>query len=319
MAEPSPMNPLQIQVYAGAAAGRRARFDRSPITFGREPDNLLVVDDAYVSRYHGELRFEGGQWILDNKSSNGTKLGRRNVTDKPQPIRSGDEVSVGGKLLFSVTIEPVEGPSADERSIMDQDDQDKPAVSPAKKKQKLYMAIAIYMILLLGLVIFLSTLKKGSGPAAVTSRELTRAQVEELVRRPLPATVPSESSYRRLRDEAEELYAIRGNSASGLYDALKVYKQAAAVAGTDNGRLKTEDALAQGRFTEIERVLAEKVYTVYIDGINRLRRGDDEGAYKAIESAKILFGDVHSPLFNNYESRTSDAARGIKGKLKRPK
>ncbi|MEX2216189.1 MAG: FHA domain-containing protein [Phycisphaeraceae bacterium] len=319
MPDPSPMNPLQIQVFAGAASGRRARFDRSPITFGREPDNLLVIDDAFVSRYHGELRFEGGQWLLDNKSSNGTKLGRRKVAEKPQPIQSGDEVSVGGKLLFSITIEPVEGPASEERSIMDMESDEAGEVSPAKKKQKMFVMIGVYMVILLGLVIFLSTLKGKPRDVANTTKELTREQVDRFVRQPLPVAVPSEPRYREYMVAADRLYNIRENSPSGYFEALRAFQNAVSVAGTNNGRLKPEDPQAQLKLTELESALGRKIYDVYIDGINRLRRGDDEGSYRAFESAKVLFNDIGNPLYKNLEGWMADAAKGIKGKLKKPK
>lgn len=45
------------------------------MTIGRSDDNAIVIPDASVSSHHGELIFDGSDWIFrDTGSTNGTKI-----------------------------------------------------------------------------------------------------------------------------------------------------------------------------------------------------------------------------------------------------
>lgn len=45
------------------------------MTVGRADDNSIVIPDASVSSHHGELTFDGADWIFrDTGSTNGTKI-----------------------------------------------------------------------------------------------------------------------------------------------------------------------------------------------------------------------------------------------------
>lgn len=70
-------------------------LDKARITIGRSLDNIIVVDDPRVSRFHAEIRVVRGNFMLfDLNSSGGTYLnGRRTSQGVLYP---GDMISLAG-------------------------------------------------------------------------------------------------------------------------------------------------------------------------------------------------------------------------------
>ncbi len=302
------MNPLQIQLFVGAAAGRRARFDSSPITFGRGAENALIVEDTTVSREHGEIRFEAGHWTLVNRSVNGTRVNRKQVTDKPLPLKSGDEVFVGDKLMFKVTIEPVESAEA---TLVEGEVLDLNAKAAAKPRSKLWIYISGYMGVLLLLVIFLSTMgKKKAGPQE-NIPEQPNDKIEEWVRLPLKRDIASQPKYQEHVAEAEKLFRKRQVKPSGLFEAYREYQLALSVSGRTDDTFPPEDALVQANFFVVRDELIVKVKELYGSAVNRLRRGDNEGAYWGFEDLKTIFNDPLSPLYRNGQDLQNIATKRL--------
>jgi phage tail-like protein len=73
-------------------------------TFGRDPDNLLQLDDPTISRHHGRLECIAGECdITDFGSSNGTFVnGVRIQPRTPLPLNHQDQIRLGPyfELLF---------------------------------------------------------------------------------------------------------------------------------------------------------------------------------------------------------------------------
>lgn len=65
-------------------------------TIGRAPDNDLVIDQPYVSKYHLKIQFtESGQfYVTDLRSTNGTLLNNMKLTDSAM-LSNGDVLSMG--------------------------------------------------------------------------------------------------------------------------------------------------------------------------------------------------------------------------------
>lgn len=74
-------------------------LSQSVTRIGRAADSDLVVhDDKQVSRYHAEIRREGGAYVLrDLQSRNGTHVNGRPVTT--HRLRDGDQIAVGQARL----------------------------------------------------------------------------------------------------------------------------------------------------------------------------------------------------------------------------
>jgi len=76
----------------GAAAP--IELEKPVINIGRDDDNDIVVNDAYVSRHHLQLRFRNGAYILfDLNSRGGTYVG--NVSVQEHQLGDGDIIRIG--------------------------------------------------------------------------------------------------------------------------------------------------------------------------------------------------------------------------------
>ena len=84
------------------AQNRRAYpLNRRVVQIGREIGCNIVLKDASVSRFHADIRSEGGQQVLYSMGSTGTKVGDETVK-QPRMLRDGDEIRVG-RATFTFT------------------------------------------------------------------------------------------------------------------------------------------------------------------------------------------------------------------------
>ncbi|MGB9886250.1 MAG: FHA domain-containing protein [Moorellales bacterium] len=69
------------------------------VSIGRDPQNHIVLPVATVSARHAVIvRRNGGYWIQDAGSTNGTRLNGRLVR-KPARLRAGDKLVLGEAIL----------------------------------------------------------------------------------------------------------------------------------------------------------------------------------------------------------------------------
>lgn len=70
------------------------KLKKSTINIGREPDNDIVIDDAYISRHHLQLRKRSGAYTLfDVDSRGGTKV--NNTPVREHRLQNGDVIHIG--------------------------------------------------------------------------------------------------------------------------------------------------------------------------------------------------------------------------------
>lgn len=75
--------------------GQVYQLDRPVIHIGRHVSNDIVVNDRRVSRYHAEIRYERGQFVLyDLGSLNGVGVNGV-LTHQPTTLRNNDQIAVG--------------------------------------------------------------------------------------------------------------------------------------------------------------------------------------------------------------------------------
>ncbi len=81
---------------------RHVVLAKGVVTIGRQPDNLLPIDNPAVSGYHAKIYFEGGNYIVeDNESFNGTYVNNRRIGKVT--LTDGDVVLIGKHtLLFQI-------------------------------------------------------------------------------------------------------------------------------------------------------------------------------------------------------------------------
>ena len=64
----------------GPHEGQEIALSEATLTFGRTPDNTLIIDDKKTSRRHAEIRADGPNFVLqDLGSSNGTFVNKQRV------------------------------------------------------------------------------------------------------------------------------------------------------------------------------------------------------------------------------------------------
>jgi diguanylate cyclase (GGDEF)-like protein len=101
---PSGASRATLTVLAGSDSGRMIAVGRKGLVVGRGPDADLIVDDVAVSRRHARISPapEGGFFVEDLSSANGTFVGDRRVSCAP--LASGDRLQLGPRyrLRFAV-------------------------------------------------------------------------------------------------------------------------------------------------------------------------------------------------------------------------
>jgi len=91
----------------GPLEGARFPVGSDGITIGRDPDCVVVLDDANVSRFHARLVFHNAAiWVQDAGSRNGVFLNEKRVVRHKQ-FGPGDELVVGDHA-FTLELDPLQ-------------------------------------------------------------------------------------------------------------------------------------------------------------------------------------------------------------------
>lgn len=79
-----------------------------PVSIGRNHGNVVVLRDEHASRFHAQLYFEDGRWlILDRDTRNGTQVSGKRI-QAPTALVDGQEILIGTTRLRFM----LEGPQA---------------------------------------------------------------------------------------------------------------------------------------------------------------------------------------------------------------
>ncbi|MGW9004141.1 FHA domain-containing protein FhaB/FipA [Brevibacterium casei] len=98
-AAPPRANPGSIRVTAGPLAGTSLILSGAPVTFGRAPDNTIVIGDDFASSHHARIIARGGAWVLEDLSStNGTFVDGSKIT-APFDLGIGNQITIGHTTL----------------------------------------------------------------------------------------------------------------------------------------------------------------------------------------------------------------------------
>lgn len=77
-------------------------------TFGRDSGNTVKLPDNHTSKFHAivQPQGDGGCWLVDLGSSNGTHLNGRRLS-RPHLLRHGDQIQIGvNMILFETELDP---------------------------------------------------------------------------------------------------------------------------------------------------------------------------------------------------------------------
>jgi len=95
---------IQISVHYQDGSTKQHRFKQSLITFGRDDDNDVMIDDTEVSRHHARLTYQDDFIILEDLgSTNGTFVNDERLTSLA-PIRPGETFMLGKDVSLAYAI-----------------------------------------------------------------------------------------------------------------------------------------------------------------------------------------------------------------------
>lgn len=293
------MNPIQLAIQTGSTAGTRLSFDQPRVRFGRGPDNDLVIDNPAVSREHGELVFDNGTWSLVNLSSNGTKVGSSTI-HKQTKLTGGEQVSVGGQPIFSVSIQaPAAETSSDDFFSDDEDKETDQKATSGKGRAKLWIGVAAYMVVMLvaGVLIYNVFDSPKNNGSQVTSTPLTKPQVEAAVKRDVEkANAPNTETVQDALGRARTAYQARENNPVKLFEAYEQYRRAIAYSSSDP--LTPDDRLA---YIQVMDELTETVWTKYDSAVTDLDANLYQSATTKFQNLMSIYTDSDSKVYKSVE------------------
>lgn len=93
---PPPERPPALLIDRAAKKGYTLR--KRVVQIGREIGCNIVLKDPTVSRFHADVRAEGGEYVLYSMGSTGTKINGRSIT-VPRMLEEGDQIAIGDTVL----------------------------------------------------------------------------------------------------------------------------------------------------------------------------------------------------------------------------
>jgi pSer/pThr/pTyr-binding forkhead associated (FHA) protein len=94
---------ISLALQAEGCAPTSRHFNQAEITFGRDPNCDIALEDETVSARHARLSYHHGQWWLEDlNSTNGTLLNRQPLLT-PTVVITGDQIGCG-KSTVSVNL-----------------------------------------------------------------------------------------------------------------------------------------------------------------------------------------------------------------------
>ncbi len=303
-AELAGLPPLRVQVLRGQEQGRTVQFDRGPITFGRSPDNRLVIEDPLVSRLHGELLIEDGRWVLANHSTNGCEINGKKVRQKPRPLPAAGMITIAGVALLQTSLHQ---PDAEQAGYLDNAS---PNAANRKSRRKLWIGISVYLLLMVGIGVFFATLDdSGNDDASNPSLQpLTADEIANLIAEDKPILDPDPNAYRQNLREARKLYAESNayvNRTDIAYRAYAAYRTAKAY---NNNTLDEPQDVDQ--HAQLRQTLTQRVTEQYDEAYRRFRTQQWEEARRAFDELRDnYFSDTSSGVYINAGRFRAEAQR----------
>jgi pSer/pThr/pTyr-binding forkhead associated (FHA) protein len=112
----------ELTIKLGDTLVQTHQFNGDLLRVGRSRENDIVLENLSVSRYHVQIRYHQGQYVLfDMNSSNGTFLNGTRVTRRE--LLDGDRITIGKHVLLwhdaseqsTVIDEPPDAPASEQK------------------------------------------------------------------------------------------------------------------------------------------------------------------------------------------------------------
>lgn len=196
------------------------QFQKEVVSFGRQPDNDIVLDLEFVSRIHGVFYMEEGIWyVQDLNSTNGILVNGNRV--EQYAIEEGDCICIQGKdSEESISIYIGGGKEA--------------KGNKTKSKKKLVIILSVVCVLLAGLIVSLIVYAKhrdsSKKDTATPTDASTEAEAETKSEEPATA---STTEAETTTEEAEEIPEDIGFSYGKLQHTTFIFSSGAGAWETD--------------------------------------------------------------------------------------
>jgi pSer/pThr/pTyr-binding forkhead associated (FHA) protein len=90
---------------SGSQPGKEVLLSGDEITFGRDPENTVVLEDVQISRHHLRIYREKQNWLVEDlNSTNGTTVNGK-ALKKAQKLKHDDIVTMGEDVTFKVILQ----------------------------------------------------------------------------------------------------------------------------------------------------------------------------------------------------------------------
>ncbi len=298
----APTETLHVNILAGSNKGKRQVFESAAVTFGREADNDLVIDDPHVSRHHGRIQFEQGKWVVVNQSDNGTKVGRKSVTNKPGRLRDGDTLSVVDLPILQVQmvsrgVVATTNDDGEAPFMSDAPQEAAPAPGGMSRKAKLWLVIGGWWLAMMVIVAIFATLGDGPTEDSDPLPEMwTRTAIEVELARPLDGIVKDTDDAANDLRMAEQAYVMIESDLAQLPRAYRNYRFALARFG--RSQFGSEADL---HYQDVKKQMADRMFDWYEQGYQAMEAGRYREAVTEFKRVLDLYRDTQSKFHGHVE------------------
>lgn len=311
---------LQVEYLTGPNAGRKLLMREPCITFGRSTERSLPIDLPFISREHGEFRYDNGRWLLVNHSNNGTLLNGKPVTHKPRQIKGPCTIAIGDQDVFRV--EPRTGGPDESTHVQDTA---QTASSPAPDndstpkdqagKAKLWIVIGVFWLVAFGFIAF-ATFNRADNSTASPSDHLPKPITAQQIRIEITAlpdkSTPDERRAAQALAQAHEFYALIARRPDAIYNAYDAYRTALSYTRGDS----FDDPQDQRSFYVLQKRLIAGVTRRYESATHLMQSRQYKAADLAFKDLRTFYPAPDSRLFKDALQREA-AARDALNKRRR--
>jgi hypothetical protein len=101
LSEGGSMAQFRFVIRSGPVVGKVFPLEAQEIYIGREPTNMIVINDIQVSRRHAKMELRGSAYLIqDLGSTNGTFVNGRRLSGT-QALNPGDTVELGESIVLA--------------------------------------------------------------------------------------------------------------------------------------------------------------------------------------------------------------------------
>ena len=121
---------------SGSQSGKEVLLSGDEITFGRDPENTVVLDDVQISRHHLRIYRETQNWLIEDlDSTNGTTVNGKTLR-KAQKLKHDDTVTMGEDVTFAVVLKEEKPQRTAKKEIETSEKEDKLRMHLNFKREK---------------------------------------------------------------------------------------------------------------------------------------------------------------------------------------